>query len=167
MRLQRLRRMARSLRCDCDGSALIEATIVVPVLFVLLFGVFEFSWLFYQQHLVSTGLRDAARYLARTADPTSATSQSYAARLATTGTITSGGTLRVPGWTVANVSCQPQSVPNPIDELNLRVTTAGANQVVTCSTNFAYLSLGLFGFLGLTAPSLAVAHSERAIVDAP
>jgi hypothetical protein len=76
-------------------------------------------------------------------------------------------TLRVLEWSVVDALFQPQSAPNPIDEQNLRVTTSSAKQVVTCPTNFAYLSLGLFGFLGLTAPSLAVSHSERAIVDAP
>ena len=43
---------------------------MVPVLFTLMFGVLEFSYYFYQQHLVSTGVRDAARYLARVQDPT-------------------------------------------------------------------------------------------------
>jgi Flp pilus assembly protein TadG len=47
---------------------LLEGTIVVPVLFALVLGTLAFSYFFYQQHLVSTGVRDAARYLART-DP--------------------------------------------------------------------------------------------------
>ena len=57
--------MLQSLSGDKDGSALVEGAVLVPLLFVLLFGVYEFSWFFYQQHLVSTGVRDAARYLAR------------------------------------------------------------------------------------------------------
>src|SRR5207245_10190124 len=61
--------MLRLLARNDEGSALIEAASVVPVLCVLLFGVYEFSWFFYQQHLISTGLRDAARYLARLPAP--------------------------------------------------------------------------------------------------
>ena len=53
---------------DDAGSALLEGAIVVPFLFTLVLGTLEFSYFFYQQHLVSTGVRDAARYLART-DP--------------------------------------------------------------------------------------------------
>jgi Flp pilus assembly protein TadG len=32
---------------DEDGSALVEATIVMPLLLSLFLGVFEFSWFFY------------------------------------------------------------------------------------------------------------------------
>ena len=55
----------KSLWDDCDGSALVEATIVTPLLVSLFFGVFEFSWYFYNQQLVVAGLRDAARYMTR------------------------------------------------------------------------------------------------------
>ena len=43
---------------------------VMPVLVPLLFGVMEFSWYFQKQQLVESGVRDAARYLARTAPDT-------------------------------------------------------------------------------------------------
>ena len=59
----------RSLWRDSEGTALVEATIVIPVLLVLLFGVFEFSALFWRQQLISTGVRDAARYLSRSLNP--------------------------------------------------------------------------------------------------
>jgi Flp pilus assembly protein TadG len=62
----------RLLARDEEGTALIEGAIIVPVLCILLFGVYEFSWFFYQQHLISTGLRDAARYLARLPTPCNA-----------------------------------------------------------------------------------------------
>ena len=44
---------------DEEGSALLEGAIVAPVLFSLVFGTMEFSFYFYQQHLVATGVRDA------------------------------------------------------------------------------------------------------------
>ena len=52
-------RILRSLWRNGKGSALIEGAIIVPVLLVLVLGVFEFSWLIYQQHLISTGIHDA------------------------------------------------------------------------------------------------------------
>jgi len=94
-----LERLARNE----EGSALIEGAIVVPVLCVLLFGVYEFSWFFYQQHLISTGLRDAARYLAHLPAPCDQTSfnwpieQTSARNLATTGSVSGFGGYTTPG----------------------------------------------------------------------
>ena len=56
---------AASFWRDEEGSALVEATIVMPLLLSLFLGVFEFSWFFYNQQLVVSGLRDAARYMTR------------------------------------------------------------------------------------------------------
>jgi len=59
----------RSLRRNDEGSGLIEGAIIVPFLLVLVLGVFEFSWLIYQQHLISTGIHDGARYIAPIGKP--------------------------------------------------------------------------------------------------
>ena len=92
----------RSLWRNDEGSALIEGAILVPVLLVLMLGVFEFSWLIYQQHLISTGIRDGARYIARSANPHDVTIQGDAKKLATTGAI-DGNSARVKGWTTRDV----------------------------------------------------------------
>jgi hypothetical protein len=152
-----------------DGSALIEGAIVVPVLCVLLFGVYEFSWFFYQQHLISTGLRDAARYIARLPAPCSSASfnwpidQASARNLATTGSI-SGGAARVKGWTAATVRLDCTPIDNPIGASGLRDFRGGPMiYVVTASTRFTDPALGFFGFLGLKTPAISVSHSERVI----
>ena len=62
-------RLLRSIWRDSKGSALVEGSIILPVLFILVFGVFEFSWAICQQHLILTGISDAARYIARSAIP--------------------------------------------------------------------------------------------------
>ena len=62
-------RILQSLWRNGDGSALIEGAVLMPVLLILVLGVFEFSWLIDQQHLISTGINDAARYIARSANP--------------------------------------------------------------------------------------------------
>jgi Flp pilus assembly protein TadG len=162
-------RTLRSLWWSSDGSALVEGALLLPMLCALLFGVYEFSWYFYQQHLVSTGLRDAARYLARSVSPCDTTSPSWAANeahaknLATTGSI-NGGTARVRGWTAAMVTSRCRQIDNQTAANGLRPYRGpGVIHAVTVSTRFTDPSLGFFGLLGLRPPTIAVSHSERVI----
>ena len=112
----------------------------MPVLIVLLFGVYEFSWFFYQQHLVSMGLRDAARYLARAwvpCDPGIASwlSEEVQARnLATTG-YASGGPPRIKGWTVAAVSITCTPVANQAEADGLRHYRGGPAIFLVTASN--------------------------------
>jgi hypothetical protein len=152
-----------------DGTALIEGAIVVPVLCILLFGVYEFSWFFYQQHLISTGLRDAARFVARLPTPCNPESNNWslgqlnAKNLATTGSI-NGGAARVKGWTAANVRLECQPIENPISANGLSTFRGGpVIYVVTASTRFTDPALGLLGFLALKTPIISISHSERVI----
>jgi TadE-like protein len=162
-------RAVRAIWQDRHGSALVEGALLLPVLCVLMFGIYEFSWLFYQQHLISIGLRDAARYLARWPDPCNGAAPDWVAaeenakKLATTGSV-DGGPPRVRGWTSAMVLATCTAFDN----------AAGANgstifrgrpmiYVITVSTRFADPALGFFGFLGLRTPFISLAHSERAI----
>ena len=153
----------QSLWRNDEGSALIEGAILVPVLLVLVLGVLEFSWLIDQQHLISTGIHDAARYLARSANPNDVTIQKDAKNLATTGAI-DGKTARVRGWTARDVNITYGSVSNPAGLNGLTPFRGGAVvQSVTVSTTFTVPSLGFFGFLGLKPPALTVSHQERVI----
>jgi Flp pilus assembly protein TadG len=156
-------RILQSLWRDSEGTALIEAALVVPILCTLVFGVFEFSWLFYQQHLISTGIRDAARYIARTANPNNVTIQTGAKNLATTGAI-DGNTARVNGWWERDVNITYASVNNSVGVNGLTLFRGGAViQSVTVSTTFTVPSLGFFGLLGLKPPAFTVSHQERVI----
>src|SRR5258708_19189293 len=118
-------RILQSLWRDREGSALVEGALVVPILCRLVFGVFEFSWLFYQQHLISTGIRDAARYIARNANPNDVTIQTGAKNLATTGAI-DGNTARVSGWWTHDVDITYASVDNPVAVNGLTPFRGGA-----------------------------------------
>ena len=160
-----LRKIIRILWRDRDGSALVEGAVLVPMLFTLLLGVYEFSWFFYQQHLISTGLHDAAHFLARSSDPTNATIQGYAKNLATNAAIT-GGTARVAGWTTGNVTITFANNTNTAASSPCGTTPCRGLpviQVVSVSTSFVDPSFGFFSFLGLTAPTISVSHSERVI----
>jgi Flp pilus assembly protein TadG len=156
-------RILQSLWRNGEGSALIEGAIVVPLLLILVLGVFEFSWLIDQQHLISTGIHDAARYIAQSANPNDLTIQKRAKNLATTGAI-DGDTARVRGWTARDVSISYSSFENPMD-VNGSTTFRGGAVIrsVTVSTTFTVPSLGFFGFLGLKPPALTVSHQERVI----
>src|SRR5262249_45608478 len=89
----RASRMMKTLWSSENGSALVEGAIVVPTLFAIVLGALEFAFFFYQQHLISTGVRNAARFLARSADPTNGANQTTARNLAATA-LPGGGTVR-------------------------------------------------------------------------
>ena len=158
-------RILRSIWRDSEGSALVEATIILPVLFILVFGVFEFSWLICQQHLISTGIHDAARYIARSAIPNDPTMKQNAKYLATTGAI-DGDTPRVRGWTVDDVDISYTFINNPAGDNGLTNFRGGeVIESVTVSTTFTVPELGFFGILRLAPPILNVTHQERVIAS--
>ena len=65
-------------RCQGDdGAALVEFALIAPLFFLLVFGIMEFGWAFFQQLDVRHGAREGARLAAvdykTTASPTPAT----------------------------------------------------------------------------------------------
>jgi hypothetical protein len=162
-----------SLWRDTDGSALVEATVLTPILIVLFFGVFEFSWYFSNQQLAEIGVRDAARYLARNpyfsgaspveegTDPCQDAANVAAAKnLAVTGTIDGSGGARVRSWTTADVHITCQQYSNPLPSPPF----AGPNPYlwrVTVWTQFVDPQLGYLGLLGLGTPNIYASHMER------
>jgi Flp pilus assembly protein TadG len=156
-------RAQQSLWRDSEGSALMEGALLLPVLLTFVLGVFEFSWLFDQQHLISTGIHDAARYLARSTNPNDATIQRDAKILATTGSI-DGKLPRVRGWTMRDIKITFASTENPVDANGVTRFRGGpVIQSVTVSTTFTVPSLGFFAALGLKPPGFSVSHQERVI----
>ena len=159
-----------SLWGNREGSALLEASVLTPMLFSLAFGVMEFSFYFYQQQLIESGVRDAARYLARVpvttngatpctqTDPATGTSYlSYAQNIAIYGT-TSASTQRVHGWT------GPVTITCPTTNNSGGTYSDGTTiYTISATTSFADPALGFFGVLHLSAPSISVTHKERYI----
>jgi Flp pilus assembly protein TadG len=158
---------------DDDGSALVEATIVMPLLIGFFLGVFEFSWYLYNQQLVVSGLRDAARYMTRieltdgNRDPCVQKDQNgvlytaEAANIATTAQSDPGGSARVSGWNAADVtiSCLSSAALS-----NGRYADGSASMtIIDVATRFTDPSLGLFSALGLKPPPLSYSHQERFI----
>jgi len=137
-------RRERSLWLDQQGSALIEGAVVMPLLIALVFGVFEFSWLFYQQHLVAIGLHDAADYLARSPDPCNSASRTWKAEQ-------------------QMVTTKCSKIDNPVGRNGLSRFRGASVYVVTASTQFTYPSLGFLNLLHLRSPVISASYSERAI----
>jgi hypothetical protein len=151
-----LRRCVELLLAAERGAALVEAAVALPVFLALVGGVYEFGFLLYQEQIVDSGLRDAARYLALTSDPNEVTNQSFAKNLAVSGSI-DGGPPRVVGWTPAEITVSVGSIDNePKSYASERVV-----QVVTVSTSFPGHSLGFLGLLGLKEPTISAYHQER------
>jgi Flp pilus assembly protein TadG len=169
----RMPEIAMSLWRDEDGSALVEATIVMPMLIALFLGVFEFSWYFYNQQLVVSGLRDAARYMTRieltdgNRDPCVQKDQNgvlyaaEAANIATTAETDAGGSARVSGWGAADVtiSCLSSAALDG----GRYADGSTSMTIIDVTTRFTDPSLGLFSVLGLKAPLLSFSHQERFI----
>lgn len=149
----------RQIRDDDRGSALIEGAVLTPVLCVLFFGVFEFSFFSYQQHLMTAGVSDAARFVARSCNPTDAATLTNAQNLAATGSIDASLLLRVANWDPGEVTVTFTNVDNSAG------TYRGPSVIliVNVTGNFTYAPLGFWGFFGFSIPSVSVTHSERYI----
>jgi Flp pilus assembly protein TadG len=159
---------------DQSGAALLEAAIAFPMLIAVAFGVIDFSNYYYQHQAVVTGVRDAARYLARsscaTANPSASPATAcsaqigYAEQIAVYGDI-GGANPRVANWTTAAISVAFGATANSVDATTGNTTYRGGNTIytVTVSATFAYAEIGFLNMLHLTNPNFSVAHTERVI----
>jgi Flp pilus assembly protein TadG len=151
---------ARRMLRDQSGAALIEFTIMAPLLLSLVLGIAEFGRFLYQYQMVLEGLRDAGRYLARL-DANDATNQSNAANLATTGTIDGTGEPRVDNWEAGDIDFSVTDVDN----------TAGIYrgpaeiEVIEVTTTFDYADVGFLSALGFDPISIDAAHEQRVILE--
>lgn len=142
---------------------MLEMTIVAPFLIFLGLGVGEFGRALYHYHMITNGLRDAARYLARFDDPLAAASDGKA--IAATGAI-GGASNRVSWWNASDVSVAIIDVANPYDPTLGQRLYRGADpiKVVRVSTNVNHPGLGFLNILGISSPlPIRISHEERVI----
>jgi TadE-like protein len=128
-----------------DGVVMTEALVAVPFLFLLSVGVLEFGAVLWEREQIQTGLRDAARYMARCREPVAC--EANAQNLAYYSDVYGGGSLRVPGW---------DAVDSPIV-----FTTAGDG--ITATTTHQMVTSPLFGVLNIDGISVTLAHTQRRI----
>jgi hypothetical protein len=156
----RLRKFLR-LRHDDKGAAAIEAALTFPFIVLLGSGLFEFGSVFYNYEMIQTGVRDAARYLARVGDLPS--SETAARNLAVRGTVNASAPLRVSWWQAADVQIIYRTTPNPIDP-NTGLRLYRGNDpltVIRVSTDLDYNGIGLLNAVGLGPVRVTAAHEER------
>lgn len=153
-----LARPFRSILHAERGAALVEGAIILPVFLALVGGVYEFGFFLYQEQLVTSGIEDAARYLALTSDPTNVATQADVKNLAVSGSL-DGGIPRVRGWSASDVTVSVDSIDNTTG------TYSGGSTIrlVTVSTSFSAPTLGFLTLLHLTPPTISVSHQERAV----
>jgi hypothetical protein len=141
---------------NIDGTATVELAVLLPFLFTLGFGTFEFGHLVYQYHLIGAGVRDAARYLA--GNPQGVNDPDAAARnIAMCGTADTCGAFRVPWWNSADtIRIDRFALANDGDY-------RGGAQIMTVrvSTSVSYGALGFLEFLNLDPITLTASHEER------
>lgn len=172
--------LSRFRKCT-EGAALFELTLVIPLILAIGMGVIEFGNLLQKRQLIISGVRDAARYVARLPyDPGNTTSTNAniaAGQYVATRSVSAGGTNRIAWWNPADVTIAYSAVGNTggtncgtgASDFCLRGGTS--IYVVTASTNVSYGQLGALSFLynigaiPSTTVTLAATHQERVLID--
>ncbi|MGH6854924.1 MAG: TadE/TadG family type IV pilus assembly protein [Aestuariivirga sp.] len=155
-----MRNPARHLTSDQRGAALLEVTVVIPVVLAIGLGVMEFGNAIYSKHLIANGVRDGARYAA--GRPADCACDADIKNIAMKGVL-SGGAYRVSWWDnpATEVSVARTTVAND-DGAGNKLYRGGATiPVVTVTATVPYQQLGFLSFFGLNAPLLSVSHEER------
>ncbi len=182
LRRMMLRDHIKKLDTDKSGAALLEVSVVLPVVLSISLGVIEFGNAIYSQHLIFNGVRDAARYVAGLPQANSAGASLVAAN----------------NIAAQNIAVWGTNAPSPVDTCNNSSTTAMKNtrrvswwcdrstvaisytptvndnglgtklyrggatiQTVTLTATVPYKTLGFLSYFGLSTPTLIVSHTER------
>jgi Flp pilus assembly protein TadG len=169
-----LRHLLKRFRREERGAAIVEMTLVTPLMISLAAGVFEFGNLIHQKLLIEAGLRDGARYGAR------CNSQMYtdfglaapncainAENLAVFGNVAGTGNARVTNWGAANVTIDIANAADCRDAVvggvaQYRSVTPSVC-IVRATSTFNYQGVALLAFLGLGPITLNSSHEERLI----
>lgn len=154
-----------------EGTAILEMTLVMPLLLLLLGGFTEFGRMLHHHQQVEAAVRDAARFLARApltgTAPSACGGESFgsyttaARNLALYGSTTVGTESTVPYWKSEEAGSTTFCIAGPTDRT---VTSGGATvtvPVVSVTVNLTYQDTGLLGLVGVTAPTLTAVHEQR------
>jgi Flp pilus assembly protein TadG len=177
-----MRAQLASFHLDERGAALVELSLVLPVLLAIALGVFQFSYLIYNYHLITVGVRDAARYaagatwttqvqnnaicIAMTGQPMGTSCLPAATSVCTTG-------CRVSWWnkkstiTVSHVAVADDGTICGTGAAHVYCRgrdSSGNLYKVTVTANIPYSSIqsvNFLTFLGVPSLTLHISHEER------
>jgi hypothetical protein len=154
--IRRIRSLVERLHRDTRGAVLTEAIVVVPFVTLFSVGILEFGNMFWQKEQIETGLRDAARYLARCPPSSplsgfvSQCSETTARQIAYYGSPSATAAVpRVTGWTPAR---------SPIE---FQYPMRNGQKIVVARTSHIYSDSPLFGWLDLDAVTIQAYHEQR------
>lgn len=135
---------------DERGVAMTEAIVAVPFLTLLAAGILEFGSVFWQREQIQTGLRDAARYMARCRHA-AATCEANARNLAYYGSTAAGTAHRVPDWNATN------------SNITFTIDDTGPYDAISAATTHQILHSPIFGLLGIDEITVTSNHDQRVI----
>ncbi len=133
-----------------QGAVMVEVLMVVPIMLVFALGVLEFGALFWERQLMQTGVRDAARYLARCNPAFSPCSIAEARNIAFFGNPAGEGALRLPVWHLDDQLTVQQPFP-----------PAEGRGLVTVTGHFTYEGSPLVSALRLPLIEVRYANTQR------
>lgn len=162
--------LASLARCN-EGSSLAELALALPVLMLLLGGSVEISRAIYQYGVITKGVQDATRFLARRDEIIGsgecppglswASAVVKAQTLALTGSLNGTTDYLLSHWTdlstvTVTVRCEePGSLVSPLSTIPGTLLP-----IVVVSATVPFNDVGLLGLLGVDAFSISVEHSE-------
>ena len=150
---------------DNRASAAVEMALVTPIFMALMFGSFDLGNYFLSEHVVVKAVRDGARYASRrgfaefTCSAASADVIDKTRNLARTGTIASGGTPRLVGWTSGTTITVAATCNTSGTYTGIYTGATGGVPIVTVTAAVPYTSL--FNYFGITNTTMTLNASSQ------
>ena len=153
--------LLRQIRKREEGSVVVEAALLLPIMLTLGLGAVDASNMMLQNHKIETQLVMAGNYLAKSQTPNLYETQ--AKNLASTGQLESGGTEIIPGWSASDVSVSYSSVTNATTASGTEYLAGSTVTVVTVSTSVSYQGFGILRSMFGPSIQLTGSYEERVI----
>lgn len=151
----------RSRSSTSSGAAVLETAVVLPVIIVLMGGIYDFGRAYATMSAAQKSLRGAVRYL--TLQPLafacSSTAQTKARNLALFGNTDGTGNALVHGWKASDISVSVLDInDDPITDCS---GVPSLVKIAMTSSKVPYDSL-MWGIVGLpNSINMSVSHQER------
>ena len=165
----------RAFHKNEQGAAATEFALILPLMLILVFSIYEAGRVYQAYNIVQSSARDAARYGARlgitcsgsTATFDDSASNSAVQNLARTGTIDGSADPLLPGWTnnatvTVSLGCVSKTSGSTTFGGRYEGETAIPTVTVTAAAPYGMLFGGLFGDLAIDAVTVSNAQAWTA-----